>query len=203
MTTESPYVCIVPPNTCRIVRAPRILWAQRKDVLYLTIEIVEAKDDSLAITEKSLTFSASEGSTGNKYAVTFDFYELVNAESVEQHKTDRHISLVVKKADEEKPYWPRLVKTGKPHFVHTDFSRWKDEDEEDEEEPAMGGMGGMANMDFSQFASMAGNGGFPNMMGGQGFDEEDGEEEETEENDIDEEDPYQKTSKATLVEDEE
>jgi hypothetical protein len=58
-------------------------------------------------------------------------------------------------------------------------------------------------MDFSQFASMAGNGGFPNMMGGQGFDEEDGEEEGTEENDIDEEDPYQKTSKATLVEDEE
>ncbi|PJF19269.1 HSP20-like chaperone domain-containing protein [Paramicrosporidium saccamoebae] len=190
----------------KIVRAPRVLWAQRKDVLYLTIEIVEAKDDSLTITEKSLAFSASEGSSGNKYSVSFDFYDLVNAESVEQHKTDRHISLVVKKVDEEKPYWPRLVKVGKPHFVHTDFSRWKDEDEEDEEEPGMGGMsgmGGMGDMDFSQFASMAGNGGFPNMMGGQNFDEEDSDEEETGKDNTDEEDPYQKTSKATLVEDDE
>ena len=45
------------------------------------------------------------------------------------------------------PYWPRLVKASKkPHWLQTDFSKWKDEDEDaPAEEDPMGGM------DFSQF----------------------------------------------------
>jgi prostaglandin-E synthase len=177
------------------------LWAQRKDVLYITIEVVEAQNESLSVTEKSLSFTATEGSSNTKYAVEFEFYDAVEPSSVQQQKTDRHVSLVVTKADTEKAYWPRLVKAGKPHFVHTDFSKWKDEDEEDEDMPGMDGMGGMPGMggmgdiDFSQFASMAGRGGFPDM--GEGSDDSNDEEQK------DEEDPYQKTSKVALEEDDE
>ena len=70
---------------------------------------------------------------------------------------------------ESGPYWPRLLKqTGKFHFLKTDFSKWKDEDEEDEEvdnngmnNPAMDLMGGndFSNFDFSKFAGAGGMGG--------------------------------------------
>lgn len=183
---------------------PRVLWAQRKDIVYLTFEVFEAQNESIETSATSIKFSAMQPSNGDQYSCELEFYAEVDPSQTQQHKTDRAISLILKKADSESPFWPRLVKSGKPHFVHTDFARWKDEDEvseaEAEADPSMGmGMGGGfggGNMDFSQFANMAGSGGFPSMDGGEE------EEDSDKEHDV-EEDPYQKTRPAVIEEDSE
>lgn len=63
--------------------------------------------------------------------------------------TPREIFLKLKK-QESGPYWNCLVKGKRPHFLHTDFNHWRDEDESDagDEEPEldslmsqMGGLG--------------------------------------------------------------
>lgn len=179
------------------VKIPRVLWAQRSDLVYVTFEVVEAQNEHIDITKDGLKFTAIQSSSGEQYAVELEFYAEVDAESLQQHKTDRCITVTIKKQDTEQTYWPRLLKTGKPHFVHTDFSRWKDEDEDEEVPPSFGGLGGMngdfGNMDFSKFGGM-----------GEGYDEEaeSSNEEDEVDNDIhDDEDPYQKTSKEALLED--
>ena len=181
------------------VRIPHVLWAQRKDVVYLTFEVVEAQDEAINVTDTNVSFSATQRDSGDRYVVSFDLYDKVDPSATVEHKTDRAISVTLTKADKEAPFWPRLVSDKKkPHFLGTDFARWKDEDEvsEGDLDPSFGRGG----MDFSQLASMAG-GGFPGMGGfGGGEEEEEEEEEETEDQD---DDPYQKTSKTAVAVDDE
>lgn len=199
---------IITDDRSSTVKVPKVLWAQRSDIVYVTIEVVEAQDEHYELTKTSLTYSAIQGNTGEKYAVELPFYAEIDEVASQHHKTDRCTTFTLKKSDTEQPYWPRLLKSGKPHYVHTDFGRWKDEDEEDEAASSFGGMGdmgGMGGMDFSQFANMAGSGGFP--MGGEDDDEDaadyeaEGHGDEDEEAHEHEEDPYQKTSKAALESD--
>lgn len=175
-----------------IVKVPRVLWAQRKDIIYLTFEVVEAQKETLDVNATSVRFSALQGSSGDKYAVEFDLYAEVDPAETKKNKTDRKYSVVLKKADEDKPFWPRLVKSGKPHFVHTDFALWKEEDDEED----LSGLAGQ-DMDFSQFASLAGAGMGGNFGAAGPNDYEEEEEEEEAHEDV-EEDPYQKTSSAAL-----
>lgn len=171
----------------------------------MTIEVVEANEEQFELSKTTLKYSAIQGNTGERYAVELPLYADIDETTSQQHKTDRCITFTLKKADTEQPYWPRLLKSGKPHYVHTDFGRWKDEDEEDEAASPLGGMGGMGGMDFSQFANMAGSGGFP--MGGGDEDEDDevadfdAGHDDDEEHEGEEDDPYQKTSKAALESD--
>jgi len=145
------------------VRAPRILWAQRKDVVFMTIEVVECKDETLEIKEKQVSFKATEGNTNNIYAFDIELFADVDPTQTKQQKTDRHISLVLQKAKTDEPFWSRLQKNKpNPHFIHTDFSKWKEEDEVDEVSGA-GADDPMAGFDMSQFAQQfggAGAGGF-------------------------------------------
>ena len=158
--------------------------------MYVTVEIVEAKKESLEITEDRMVLKATQAD-GTNYLLDLPLYASIDTNGTEETVTDRSLFFVLKKADSSAPYWPRLVKTGKPHNVTTDFGRWKDENEEDEPMEAdpmgmagLGGMGGMGDgFDFSQLAKMAGRGGLPMMS------EEDEEEEEESE-----EDPYEKKS---------
>lgn len=191
ISPASPTKCILTADGTSTAKVPRVLWAQRSDIVYVTIEVVEPQDEQVELSQTSLKYSALQGNTGEKYAVEIPFYAEIDAATSQQHKTDRCTTFTLKKVDTEQPYWPRLLKSGKPHYVHTDFGRWKDEDEEDEAASPLGGMGGM---DFSQFANMAGSGGFP--MGGEDAAEYEDDHEDEEHGD--EEDPYQKTSKAAL-----
>lgn len=166
-------------------------------MVYLTIEIVEATQEQIVITDKGLKASAIQGNTGESYAVNLEFYADIDVSECKQQKTDRHLFFTLKKLEKDQPYWPRLLKTGKPHYVHTDFSLWKDEDEEDEEAaPFPGfaggfpGMGGAGDMDFSNFG-----------MGDDGEEEDNSDEGERISESSVEEDPYQKTSQSALVED--
>ncbi|KAJ3070881.1 hypothetical protein HDU98_006114 [Podochytrium sp. JEL0797] len=150
--------------------APEVLWAQRTDEIFLTLNVSDIVDPQITLTKDQLKFEAAN-KQGKKYAVTLDFHAEVDPEASRKNITGRSIVFVLYKAAKEQPYWPRLLKSsaGKPHFLKTDFSRWKDEDEEDEEEEAApagpGGPGGPGGFDMSQFSGMGGMGGAGGMGG--------------------------------------
>lgn len=136
---------------------PRVLWAQRKDLVYITFEVFEVKDEKIEITENAIKFSGVRGSDGAKFAVSLELFGSIDVEKSKSNVGQREVSLVLAKSEIDAPYWPRLIKsTQKMHYIHTDFSKWIDEDEEDEmhEEPGMGNFG---NFDMSQFGGAGSN----------------------------------------------
>ena len=137
------------------VLIPRILWAQRKEVVYVTIEVFEVKEEKIEIKGNVVSFSGVRGSDGAKFGVTLELFDSVDEEKSKVTVGHRDISLILVKT-EAGPFWPRLLKsTQKMHFIHTDFSKWIDEDEEDEEMSA--DAGGFGNFDMSQFGGAGGN----------------------------------------------
>ncbi|KNC99743.1 Hsp90 cochaperone SBA1 [Spizellomyces punctatus DAOM BR117] len=139
--------------------APEVLWAQRADELFVTINLSDVEDPKIDVTPSSLKFAGK--ARGNQYAVTIDFYKEVDPETSKQSITARNLSFVLAKKEKGQEYWPRLTKEkGKLHWLKTDFSKWKDEDEDDE--PVQAGFEGM---DFSQFQGMGGMGGMSGMGG--------------------------------------
>ena len=159
------------------VLIPRVLWAQRKDIVYLTIEVFEVKEEKIEINENIVNFSGVRGTDGAKFAVKLELFGSLDAEKSKISVGHREIALVLAKS-EAGPFWPRLLKSNqKMHFIHTDFSKWIDEDEEDD--MAEQEMPGMGNFDMSQFAS-GGNNFDMSQFGGNGeFEDEEftGEEE--------------------------
>jgi cytosolic prostaglandin-E synthase len=135
---------------------PRVLWAQRKDIVYITFEVFEVTEEIIEINENVVKFSGIRSSDGAKLAVTLELFESVDAEKSKINVGHREVSLVLAKS-EAGPYWPRLLKSAhKMHFIHTDFSKWVDEDEEEEiQEPE--GMGNFGNFDMNQFGGLGSN----------------------------------------------
>ncbi|PWS22788.1 hypothetical protein DKP78_16555, partial [Enterococcus faecium] len=87
---------------------PTVLWAQRKNSLYVTIALTDVKDKKLELKEDCLIFSGRSGVTKlQDYAVTLNFYSAVDAEKLHQYSTDREIVLLIFKKTEE--FWPRLL----------------------------------------------------------------------------------------------
>lgn len=157
-------------NSCLYseVLIPRVLWAQRKDVVYLTIEVFEVKEEKIEINENVVQFSGVRGTDGAKFAVKLELFANVDAEKSKISVGHREVALVLAKS-QDGPFWPRLLKsTQKMHYIHTDFGKWIDEDEEDEE-PEMSGMG---NFDFSQFAAGGNNLDMSQFGGNEEFEEE-------------------------------
>ncbi|ORX90956.1 HSP20-like chaperone [Basidiobolus meristosporus CBS 931.73] len=149
---------------------PELLWAQRTDEVYLTINVPDLKDETIKLEENLLNFEA-KGPDGREYAFSLEFYEPINPETSKRSVNARSISMVLDKKEHDKEFWPRLQKSSqKIPFLKTDFSKWVDEDEEEE---APGNFDLPQNMDFSQFASAMGGGGMMPPMG----EEEDSDEE--------------------------
>jgi prostaglandin-E synthase len=158
---------------------PEVLWAQRADVLYITVNLTDMKDQNIQLEKTSLKFKANGEVEQKPYEFSLEFFDEIDPQKSKQHLTARSLFFLIHKAKEG--WWPRLLKDkSKPHFLKTDFSRWKDEDDEEEEESAggPGGDGGLSNMDFSSILQNSGMGGgeFDGDGGGDG-DEDDSDEE--------------------------
>ena len=150
-----------------MARHPEILWAQRSDKVYVTVELLDAKTPEVKLEpEGRFTFHATVGAHNQKFETDLELFGAINVEKSTVNKGQRHTVLVLEKA--EKIWWPRLVKAeGKaPQFVKVDWNKWVDEDEEDEA-PAMG----MGNFDMGGMG--AGLGGGMDFSGMGGDDEED------------------------------
>jgi len=110
---------------------PHIKWAERKDRVFLTIELNEVKDPKIDIVDgKKLTFNGE--SEGKTYTLDLDFFGEVDKENSKWVLDTRHIFLNIKKK-EKGPYWNYLLKDKqKLNYIGTDWGYYIDEDEEDE-----------------------------------------------------------------------
>jgi len=152
------------------VRNPVVLWAQRKDCVYLTIAVEDCKNADLKLEADKVVFKG-DGGDKNHYACTLTLNNKIKNEESKYVVRDRNIELLLKK--EEEQYWPRLLKeTTKMHWLRVDFNKWKDEDESDDE---MGGGGG--NFE-DMMRQMGGFGGGGDMGGFGGPEEEDSDDDE-------------------------
>ncbi|KAK2586894.1 hypothetical protein KPH14_009831 [Odynerus spinipes] len=89
---------------------PPVMWAQRRNILFVTICLEDCKDPILKVEPETLYF-----------------------------KGGRTLELVLFKKVEG-PYWPRLTKEKtKAHWLKSDFNKWKDEDDSEDEGDFDGG----------------------------------------------------------------
>ncbi|KAI7880382.1 HSP20-like chaperone [Lichtheimia hyalospora FSU 10163] len=155
---------------------PTVLWAQRQDLIYLTVQLMDITKPEIQVKPESFHFKGQGEKEQQEYGADIEFYAPVDVERSKQHLTPRNLTMIIYKQKEE--YWPRLQKGGKLNFLKVDFARWRDEDDSEEEE----GQDPMGGMDFSSLMSQAGNMGLPNMDDLPAGDDSSSDEEEEEKN---------------------
>ncbi|CAI5710635.1 unnamed protein product [Peronospora destructor] len=110
-----------------------VKWAQRKDALYVTVDLPDVKDEKVTLGSKNLTFTGT--SNGQLYEVSLDFYKEVDVDAKDSlwAKTDRNDK--------------HLEKTN----VKVDWSKFVDE-EEDEQQSGfdMSALNGGGGFDINQ-----------------------------------------------------
>jgi HSP20 family molecular chaperone IbpA len=114
-------------------RHPEILWAQRSDKLYVTVELPDAKDAQVKLeADGRFLFSATVGSDNEKFETDLELFGKVDVEHSKINQGLRHTFCEIDKG--EKGWWTRLLKNeGKaPPYVRADWNRWIDEDEEEQ-----------------------------------------------------------------------
>jgi len=154
----------IPPPLCT--------WAQRPNLVFITICLEDCDKPEIKVESESLTFKGVGGPDKKPHEVTMKFFKEIDPEKSKYAVRPRVIEFALEKK-EAGPYWDRLLadKT-KQHWLKIDFNKWKDEDESEDEEGGqnledmmrnMGGLGGMGG-------GMGGMGGMPGMpgMGGMG-----------------------------------
>ncbi|XP_070044256.1 uncharacterized protein OsI_027940 isoform X2 [Nicotiana tomentosiformis] len=141
---------------------PQVKWAQRPDVVYLTVLLPDAKDPKVNLDPEGIfTFSATAGAGDRHYELKLELQDKVNVEESKISIGVRSIVCVLQKA--EPKWWNKLLRgdAKAPHYVKVDWDKWVDEDDEADAGP---GDMDMNSMDFSKFGDMGG------MMGGMGGD---------------------------------
>lgn len=112
--------------------APTIKWAQRKDKLYLTIEIRDIKNEKIDLQPTSLSFTGE--SDEKLYEFKIDFFDEVDVTASKWNKYGFHLQFIIEKKNKEAKYWSRLLKENKKmQNIHVDWDKYIDEDDEAEE----------------------------------------------------------------------
>mmetsp|Transcript_151506 Transcript_151506/g.264031 ORF Transcript_151506/g.264031 Transcript_151506/m.264031 type:complete len:167 (+) Transcript_151506:74-574(+) len=130
---------------------PDVLWAQRPDSVFLTIDLKEVQDMKVTLEEKNLAFSGKV--EGSLYEFSLEFFAPVKKQDC-KWSAKRLIEFYLKK-DEAKA-WSRLQAGGKVPWIKVDWKKWQDSDDEDEKGDF--NLDGMGDMNFGD------------MMGGPGDD---------------------------------
>jgi len=126
------------------VSKPSVMWAQRKDAVYLTVDIKDAQDLKVQLDETTLEFACRGGDDGKAYEFILDLHKPINRET-SKWSTKRFPQFYLRKAEIET--WPKLQKAGKLPWVKVDWSKWADSDDEDEK--GAFDVGDMEGLDFS------------------------------------------------------
>ena len=130
---------------------PILKWAQRKDKLFITINVVHSKKPTIEIEGKKMKYQGTDGNIN--YSFEIELYDEIDKENSKYTLDARNIFLKLKKK-KEGPYWPRLTSDKvKYHWIEKDWAYFVDEDEEEEgKEPNfegqdLGDMGGEMDED--------------------------------------------------------
>lgn len=111
-----------------------LLWAQRKDKVWITVVLENCKDGAHALTEQTFSFKGTGGTENLKHEVDLTLFGEIVPDKSTCQKSDRQAFYTLAKKDTDAPYWPRLIKEQKKlHYLKTDFNRWKDEDDSEDE----------------------------------------------------------------------
>ena len=111
---------------------PPIKWAQRRDIVYLSVAVEDISNETYQFTDdKSLCFECEGGTKPRqKYAFELQLFGEINQENCKVKKAGRELLIVLSKKDNKAPYWPRLTEgKQKAHNVQVDFNRWRDEED--------------------------------------------------------------------------
>lgn len=133
---------------------PTVLWAQRDDYVWVTVDVANAEDLKVDLGSDSLKFECK--ADGKIYGFEVQFFKAIVKEDSKFLK-HRLVDFCLKKA--EAADWPRLISDSKKvSWIKVDWSKWQDSDAEDEPEGFdMSKMGGFG--DFGMGSEMAGLGG--------------------------------------------
>ncbi|CAK4071513.1 unnamed protein product [Aphanomyces euteiches] len=143
--------------TQRALWAP-VKWAQRKDSLYVTVDLPDVKDEKVILTNSSLKFLGSSNQT--KYEVNLEFLHEVDTDAAESKwaKTDRNVHFYILKKDKEAAFWPHLLKD--KHLektnVKVDWNKFVDEDDDDDTGFDMSALSGGGGFDINQMMAQQG-----------------------------------------------
>ena len=109
---------------------PILKWAQRKDRLFITINVVHSKKPSIDIDGKKMKYHGTDGTVN--YAFEIELYDEIDKDNSKYTLDARNIFLNLKKKTEG-PYWPRLTaEKVKYHWIEVDWVYFTEEDEESE-----------------------------------------------------------------------
>ncbi|KAE8891958.1 hypothetical protein PF005_g9594 [Phytophthora fragariae] len=130
-----------------------VKWAQRKEALYVTVDLPDVKDETVSLTSKQLTFKGT--SNGQLYEVTLDLFKEVDVEHQDSiwAKTDRNLHFHIVKKNQDEEFWPHLLadKHLEKTNVKTDWSKFVDEDEDEGQEGFdMSALNGGGGFDINQ-----------------------------------------------------
>lgn len=153
------------------------MWAQRNNLVFLTICVEDVKDQEIKVESDSLYFKGTGGPGEKTHEVQMKFFKEIDTEKSKFAVRPRAIEFALEKK-EAGPYWDRLLADKvKQHWLKIDFNKWKEEDESDDEEGGgqdieammknMGGLGGMGGGmgGMPGMPGMGGMGGMPGMGG--------------------------------------
>ena len=107
--------------------APTVLWAQRADSVFITVDVAAAEDVKYEVGEQTLSVSC-KNPEGKQYACEIKFFKELDKEGCKFAQT-RLITFFLKKKEEG--WWDKLQDGSKLNFVKCDWNKWKDEDDDD------------------------------------------------------------------------
>ena len=110
---------------------PTLKWAQRKDKLYITINVVHSKKPTIEIKGKKMKYEGTDGT--KNYSFEIELYDEIDTENSKYTLDTRNIFLNLKKK-KEGAYWPRLTSEKvKYHWIEIDWNYFVDDEDEEEE----------------------------------------------------------------------
>ncbi|KAH9601554.1 CS domain [Trypanosoma melophagium] len=147
-------------------------WAERKDKLYITLQVSGATDVNINFTEKTIGITG-KGITP-KSSEPHDLKDEITLlkEIVPEKSTFKVLGVAIQvcAVKKEEGYWNKLVDqptSRTANWLSVDWNLWKDEDEEDEVPAGFGDYGDLSNM-----LNMGGMGGMGDMEGMEDSDDE-------------------------------
>ena len=113
-----------------IIQFPIIKWAQRKDKLFITINVVHSKKPTIEIEGKKMKYQGTDGNIN--YAFDIELYDEIDKDNSKYTLDARNIFLKLKKKTAG-PYWPKLTSEKvKYRWIEIDWAYFTEEDEEEE-----------------------------------------------------------------------
>jgi len=148
-----------------------VKWAQRKDKLFITLEVTDATEVDVKFTETTIEVTGNGKHKVGATAATPFTTKLILSHEIDPaqsgHKVGGHaIQVLATKKDATAPFWEKLTQESPKalkQWLSADWALWVDEDEKDEK--GLGAYGDMGNFDMG---GMGGMGGLDQMLGGMG-----------------------------------